>query len=346
MEEKRRNFIKSSLIKTLIFSSSVEASTKDRVYLSNKKLPFIKEDFLGNEVVDDEFINLKSSDKSIFEILKWKFSINPKKEQKNSEEYQLKVIKNPKILESKDDYICWLGHATFLIQIDGKKIITDPCLTSPPLTKRYTELPFEIRDINPDYLLITHGHYDHLDSDTIKHFNNSTALIPLKMSPIIKGINSTVKTEEAGWFQEYDIDEKFKVYFLPSFHWHKRNLIDANKVLWGSFIIQTAKKTIYFAGDTAYAEHFKEIGTLFEIDTAILPIGAYDPSWFMGDNHMNPVEALQAFSDLRAKELIPMHFGTFDLTDEPLGEPEQIMRQVGKDKNLRFVTIGEKIDVI
>jgi len=343
--EERRSFIKLFLAKSFIFSTEINANTTTRTYIKNEKLPIIKKDFLGNEIVNNEFVGLKSSDKSIFEILKWKFSINPKRKQKDNESYQLEVLKNSKILNSKDDYICWLGHASFLIQIDGKKIITDPCLTSPPLTTRYTELPFKIEDINPDYLLISHGHYDHLDSDTIKYFHNSTALVPLKMSSIIKNINSTIKIQEAGWFQKYDINEKFQIYFMPSYHWHKRTLIDANQVLWGSYIIKTQYKTIYFAGDTGYNSHFKEIGNLFDIDIALLPIGAYAPRWFMKDNHMNPKDAIQAFSDLKAKELIPMHFGTFDLTDEPMGEPEELIKKFGINENLKFIKIGEKISL-
>jgi len=341
INKKRRDFI--ILLLSEVFMFSTVAKAEDIVYFRNNDLTTVKNDFLGNEMLNGEFINLKSEDKSIFEILKWKFSSNPKREKKTNENYRLKVIKNPEVLNSKDDYICWLGHASFLIQIDGKKLVTDPCLTSPPFVTRHTDLPFEIRDINPNYLLVSHGHYDHLDSDTVRHFNNSIALIPLKMSSIINSMNQTIKTQEAGWFQKYDIDEKFKIYFLPSYHWHKRNLIDANKVLWGSYIIETQNKTIYFAGDTGYNSHFKEIGELFDIDIAILPIGAYAPRWFMKDSHMNPKDAIQAFSDLKAKELIPMHFGTFDISDEPMGEPEDMIREFGINKNLRLINIGEKI---
>lgn len=116
-----------------------------------------------------------------------------------------------------------------------------------------------------------------------------------------------------------------------------------DKVLWGSYLIKTKNKTIYFAGDTAYSSHFKDISELFDIDIAILPIGAYEPRYFMKNNHMNPEEALQAFKDLKAKEFIPMHFGTFDLSDEPLGEPEAILREIGKDENIIFLNIGDKL---
>ena len=308
---------------------------------SNPELPIIKPGYPGNQMADGTFIGFRSRSKSLLDILKWKFSSNPKKEEKANEAYALKVIKRPHRPDTKEDHLCWLGHATFLIQIDGKRIITDPCLTAPPLTRRHTELPFGINQIDPHYLLISHGHYDHLDSDTIEHFDHAAALVPLKMSDLLRKINPTLTIQEAGWYQQYRIAENFEVYFLPSLHWHRRGLSDTNEVLWGSYILKTPHTTLYFAGDTAYGEHFKEIGALFDIDIAILPIGAYAPRWFMGDNHMDPQDALKAFHDLKAKTLLPMHYGTFDLTDEPMGEPEQMLRALGTKENVRFVDIGE-----
>ncbi len=318
---------------------------EDISYLSNKNLRTIKKDYLGNEYKNNRFLNIhgNSGSKKLGDILKWKLSKNPKSLEKKREKYELKVLKDENLLDSNDDFILWLGHASFLIQINGKKIITDPCLTSPPFIKRLTELPIDIDKIKPDYVLVSHGHYDHLDKNTIKEFDNSFALIPLGMSEDIKSMNPTIKTEEAGWYQEYSINEDFKIYFLPSYHWYRRTAFDVDKVLWGSYIIKTKNKTIYFAGDTAYSSHFKDISELFDIDIAILPIGAYEPRYFMKNNHMNPDEALKAFKDLKAKEFIPMHFGTFDLSDEPLGEPEAILKDIGIDENINFLDIGDKL---
>lgn len=318
------------------------------IYLKNNNLKTIKEDFKGNAIISDTFSNLygRSGMTSFFDLLKWKFGKKPQKDIKKNENYQLKVIENSAVLNKKKDYICWVGHASFLIQIDGKKILTDPCLTAPPMMKRLTKLPFDIKDINPDYLLISHGHYDHLDKNSIKHFNNCEALIPLKMENIIKSINPTIKTQEAGWYQKYEINEDFEIYFLPAHHWHRRSLSDRDKVLWGSFLIKTKNKTIYFAGDSGYSKHFKDIGDMFgQIDITILPIGAYSPRWFMKSSHINPQEALKAYKDLNAKEFIPMHFGTFDLTNEPMGEPEKVLRKIGKDENINFLSIGGDIQL-
>jgi len=307
-------------------------------YINNINLHTIKKDYLGNKIQNGKFVEYVSQTKTIAEILKWKLESNIK-----DDEYSLDIIKNNKFLAQQDDFIVWLGHATFLIQVNGKRIITDPCLTSPIFTKRHTEIPLKIKDILPDYILISHGHFDHLDSSTIKYFNNATALVPLKMKKIIENMNSSIKIQEAGWYQQYSIDEEFNIYFLPALHWHRRTLFDTNEVLWGSFIIETPNKVIYFAGDTGYDTHFKEIGKLFDIDIAILPIGTYAPRWFMKDNHMNPKDAYKAFFDLRAKILIPKHFGTFDISNEPMGEPEEIIRKIMKPEQLKVLTIGKEI---
>jgi L-ascorbate metabolism protein UlaG (beta-lactamase superfamily) len=347
MLRSRRSFIKAFLL--MLASPILSLKAAKMTYLKNHQLKTVKKNFTGNPYVDGTFQNLygRSGVASLLDIIKWKLSKNPKKEIKESETYQLKVVKNSTLLEKKEDYICWLGHATFLIQIDGKKIITDPCLTAPPFIKRYTQLPIKIQKIKPDYLLISHGHYDHLDSDTIEQLDNTTALSPLNMTKLIKGMNSTITVQEAGWYQQYDISEKFEIFFLPAHHWHKRGIMDKDEILWGSFLIKTKNKTIYFAGDSGYSQHFKDIHEVFgEIDMAILPIGAYEPRWFMRTSHISPAEAITAHKDLHAKELIPMHFGTFDLSDEPLGEPEQLLREIGRKENIRFLTIGKEENII
>ena len=348
----RRKFLKNSALLggTLLFTTSCSSYdslvSKEKKFRKNQKLKTIKKEFVGNVLKDGEFQNLygKSGAKGLWDVFKWKVSGNPQQKIKNNEDYKLNVIKNSAIFEEKRDYICWLGHASFLIQIDGKKILTDPCLTNPPTVERLSELPFEIEEIKPDYLLISHGHYDHLDADSIEKFDGAMALIPLNMGKSIKSMNSKIKTQEAGWFQQYDIDEEFEVFFLPSYHWHRRTAFDTDEMLWGSFVIKSRGKTIYFAGDTAYSKHFKDINSIFDsIDIALLPIGAYSPRYFMKDNHMNPQDALKAAKDLKVKKIIPMHFGTFDLSDEPLGEPQELFAKIGQEENICFLDVGEKL---
>jgi len=226
-------------------------------------------------------------------------------------------------------------------------LLLDPCLTSPPIIKRQSELPIEIKDLKPDYLLISHGHYDHLDADTIEQFENAECLIPLKMGALIEDMNPALTYQEAGWYQEYNLDEAFKVTFLPAQHWYRRSAFDTNTVLWGSFMIETGEQTLYFSGDTAYGEHFKTISNLFgNIDLAILPIGAYAPRWFMHTNHASPEESVDAFKELNAKKFMPMHYGTFDLSDEPMGEPIELLKAAmlnttNEQDRLAIVDIGE-----
>lgn len=340
----RRHFLKGLLALPFLHSVKVHASRID--YLSNPDLKTLLPEFKGSPFQDGTFLNLDLSagGGNFWKLLKWKFSPNPKAEAKAAETYQVPVVQNTELLNSKNDFICWLGHASFLIQLNGKRLLTDPCLTSPPLIERQTELPFPIEHIQPDYLLISHGHYDHLDSDTLIHFDQATALIPLKMTELINDINPNIQTQEAGWYQQYALKEPFQISFLPAHHWYRRTLSDKNTQLWGSFMITTGKHRLYFGGDSGYANHFKAIGQQFgEVDYAFLPIGAYEPRWMMQASHMNPQEALMAYDDLKAKHLIPMHFGTFDLTDEPMGEPEALLKASSTHQNLSLLKIGEPL---
>lgn len=137
------------------------------------------------------------------------------------------------------------------------------------------------------------------------------------------------KTQLAAWYQQYHTDTtKVKIYFLPARHWSSINLTDANQHLWGSFIIQDNENTLYFSGDTGYDSHLKEVATLFgEIDICMMGIGAYKPEWFMSPNHISPLDAIKAVNEMQVKNFIPMHYGTFDLSDEPIGEPIELIKQ-------------------
>lgn len=355
----RRSFLKQfftlvASLTALFKSRSLQAAVLNsehspESWLNNPKLPTLKNNDLGNPIEKGVFINpytenTPAAKHRFSDLIKWRLSDNPYKAEKERE----KSLPGLEIIHAKDkpttdqDYILWLGHASFLIQVNGKVLLTDPCLTAPPMFTRHTELPIPIDNIKPDYLLISHGHYDHLDSDTLKHFNHTKALVPLKMSPLMQEINDTINCQEAGWYQQYQLDEDFEVIFLPANHWYRRTPFDKNEILWGSFLIKTPSKTLYFAGDTGYAEHFKEVHELFgKIDIAFLPIGAYEPRWFMKSSHTNPQEALQAYRDLQADTLVPMHYGTFDLTDEPLSLPPKVLKENTTTEKIRYLTIGE-----
>lgn len=328
---------------------------KYKKYLHNPELEFVNPEFSGNPLVDDAFVYGNGEEKITFiKVLKWMVSPKPNRRVKKNEEYSVPVISGKQFFSEKKDGILWLGHASFLIRLSGVVILTDPCLRSLPFLKRKTELPFPVDDIKDiDYILVSHGHRDHFDIPTVKqvYSNNPGAkfLVPLRMGQILEraGVSNY---EEAGWYQRYRIPG-IEIIFLPARHWHRRGMKDMNKVLWGSFLLRNGESSIYFGGDTGYGKHFREIRNLMDgdIDTVILPIGAYDPSYIMKANHMNPAEAVTAFNELQGKRMIPMHYGTYDLSDEPMGEPEERIRRLQEERKingkLKICKIGEIVEI-
>ncbi len=234
-------------------------------------------------------------------------------------------------------------------------MVTDPCFEDLPFIKRLVPLPCDPDNIkNVDFILLSHGHRDHLDIKSLKRLYsnniNLKAIVPLKIGNLIKEINEKAEITEFAWYQCLQINEDIKIIFMPAVHWHKRGLNDFNKMLWGSFMIQYQGLNIFFAGDTAFSSFFKEIKNLFgEIDYCILPIGAYKPQSMMKASHMCPQEAVQAFNILGGKKFIPMHYGTYDVSDEPLGEPIQLLRKLynqGKiNGNLCDLDVGEVLEI-
>jgi N-acyl-phosphatidylethanolamine-hydrolysing phospholipase D len=179
-----------------------------------------------------------------------------------------------------------------------------------------------------------HGHFDHLDTETLAYFDANTPVIsPLGYDDVFQGIGMK-RRDQLDWFDVYD-DGQRCIHMLPCNHWTMRNpLSGPNNSLWGSYVIETASgPTVYFSGDTAYFDGFSEIGQAFDIDLAIFNVGAYEPRWFMKNSHMNPQETVQAFQELGADRMAISHWGTFRLGDEPVYAPpvqmEEAMAQAG-----------------
>ena len=245
--------------------------------------------------------------------------------------------------------LVWLGHASWLVQLAGVSLLIDPVLGESIVgfTKRNGHAPLAAAKLpRIDAQLVSHNHYDHLDLPSLRAVG----------APVVAGLGNAptfgrdLPVTELGWWDAIQIGA-VRVTYVPSQHWSRRSLNDANRALWGGFVIEGGGVTIYHSGDTAYFDGFTEIGRRFpRIDAALLPIGAYDPRWFMAKQHMNPQDALQAFQDLRAHMMVAMHWGTFKLTDEPLDEPPVLVRQGATARGLpaeavRVAAVGETIGI-
>ena len=274
------------------------------------------------------------------DVMQWKRATNPFQPEKNMGMKGPEVAENFNWLNGNEDGIVWLGHACFFIRINGLNIITDPVFEKLyPFHKRYSSLPFKTNEFPViDYILLSHNHRDHLSGKSLKailkNSPDAKILTGLKMGALIRNLTGHKNIEEAGWYQVFStLKNNLSISFLPSQHWAKWGLFDYNEHLWGAFVIQSENTTIYFSGDTGYNTHLKEVGDYFNIDYCIIGIGAYQPEWFMKQNHISPKDAMRAAQEMKAKKMIPMHFGCFDLSDEPVMEP--LERLVGL-KNQEF----------
>lgn len=322
-------------------------------YIYNSRLQFVKNNYNGNRVEKDRFTNYPYPDPepTFDKIIKWKLSTNPQQAQKKADPFKLDVEFLTSLPKDSDNYMIWLGHASFFIQYNGVRIITDPVFRSLPFIKRQSAFPLPVDELTGiDYILISHTHRDHFDVKSIKKLlelnKGAEVLGPLRMGSLINEIKNGAKAQEAGWYQQYETNKHVKISFLPAVHWHRRNLFDFNKILWGSFIISGGKHKVFFGGDSGFNRHFQEIhDAVGAPDYCILPIGAYKPAEIMKPSHLTPEEAVKAFHMLKGKTLIPMHYGTFDLSDEPMGEPVHRLSQL-EEKNeikgaLKFLKPGE-----
>lgn len=233
--------------------------------------------------------------------------------------------------------ITWIGHCTFLIQVNGLNILTDPIWTKDlKIYRRLTEPGLNIEDLPPiDIVLISHGHYDHLDFSTLRKLPTTIQyLVPVGLKKLFhqKGFD---RVQEFDWW-EHTVYDNISFHFVPAQHWTRRTLFDLNQSHWGGWIIQDdeSKDSIYFSGDSGYFRGFKEIGERFSIQYALLPIGAYEPEWFMKAVHMSPEDSVQAFIDCKAKHFIPMHYGSYPLTTETPYEALERLRADWTKRNL------------
>jgi len=286
----------------------------------------------------DRFINpfAPAAKKGFSDFLKWKlFSENHFKDQYANEPVTPVKIDWKPVLAHDGLSVTFINHASVLIRDAGVSILVDPVFFGLfPTFTNFTPLDFDIDTMpKPDHVLITHGHYDHLDKDSLSVFDPETHVItPLGYDSIFSSIHMKNRTP-LDWFEAFDDGDR-QIILLPCNHWTMRNpLTGPNKNLWGSYLIHTKTgPTIFISGDTAYFKGFKEIGNRYDIDLAILNVGAYEPRWFMKQSHMNPAEAVQALKDLNAKKMLIVHWGTFRLGDEPVHvPPDDVRRELQKE---------------
>ncbi len=323
------NLLKISLYCLIFFFITVNSN-------SNMKKPY-------HHLSDGTFRNPEGSPKrnpnvkwsyKIFNEERKKIKINFPEDHVIPRNIVLKDLKD----NSKNDYIAWIGHATFLIKLGDITIITDPLFSknTGPLIfgpKRYVDPAIDISEVpKTDIFLLTHNHYDHLDVNAIRKFPHKEAKVitPLKLS---KYFTRYKDVNELDWYQQIKINEDLQITLLPAVHWSKRSLFDTNKTLWGNYLIEYKDKKILFACDTGVGKVYKELGNKYgPIDITFINIGAYNFFPIMPERdksvyHTNPEEALSIARDLNSKKVIGMHWGTVILSLEPIMEPPKRFKE-------------------
>lgn len=254
------------------------------------------------------------------------------REHPESEAGQVPRVRQPlPAVTAEQTGITWVGHASYLIRTGGMTVLADPVWSEsiPGRIRRLHAPGVPWQEVPPvDAVLISHNHYDHLDSPTLKRVPRATPmLVPAALGRWFTRRGFTAVTE-LDWWEHVTVDG-VRFEFVPAHHWSRRGLLDLNRTLWGGWIVQAkGGPLLYFAGDSGYGDRFAAIGARHPgIDLAMMPIGAYAPRWFMGGAHMDPVEAVQATLDVGATRMAGMHWGTFVLSQEPVTEPARLTRE-------------------
>jgi L-ascorbate metabolism protein UlaG (beta-lactamase superfamily) len=269
--------------------------------------------------------------------------------------------REPPARHGTDIVVTFIGHATFLIQTPTETILTDPVFADRagpfgrfgPRRVRRPGIAFD-RLPPVSVILLSHNHYDHCDVHALRvlaNRNDPTVITPLGNGRLLRSVGVR-RVEELDWWDERRaVGAGVPITLTPAHHFSARTPFDRNRALWGGFLLTCGSRRIYFAGDTAYTNVFKDIYERYgPVDVAMLPIGAYEPRWFMQSVHMNPAEAVQAHVDLRAVASIAMHFGTFQLTPEGIDEPVRALadardRQAVAPTAFRALDAGESMSL-
>jgi L-ascorbate metabolism protein UlaG (beta-lactamase superfamily) len=269
----------------------------------------------------------------------------------------------PRRVEGDTWRVSYVGHASFLLQTAGLNILLDPVwsMRASPFRhvgpKRVNDPGIAFVDLPPiDVVLVSHAHYDHLDVATLSRLaakHRPQVITALGNDAIMRAHDKAISAKAYDWHDRVEIGRDVAVTLVPTRHWSARSLSDRNMSLWASFVIEAPAGRVYFVGDSSYGEgrHFRDARERYgPFRLALLPIGAYEPRWFMADQHMNPAEAVQAYIDCAAERALGHHYGTFQLTDEAIDAPLLALAealQEGKIPTERFGTLrpGQYLDV-
>jgi L-ascorbate metabolism protein UlaG (beta-lactamase superfamily) len=269
------------------------------------------------------------------------------------------AVRKPAPLGGASAVVTFVGHATFLIQTPAGNILTDPMYSdvAGPLNRfgprRVRQPAVRFDDLPPiATVLLSHNHYDHCDLATLRALArrfDPAVITPLGNTRLVRSVGMR-RVTELDWWEETTIGGG-PVTLTPARHFSARTPFDRNRALWGGFVFRAGDRRLYFAGDTAYGSFFRDVSTrLGPIDFALIPIGAYEPRWFMHVVHMNPAEAVQAHLDVGAAASVGMHFGTFPLTAEAVDEPPRALAEARlangvEEAHFRVPEFGESIAV-
>lgn len=257
------------------------------------------------------------------DVVRWKLQPNTAR----PPDYRVKPIARPE--KGLSDFealagatrLFWIGHASFLVEMDGQRIVIDPIFGRAALvTPRVTPAAARAEQLGEvAAVLVTHGHHDHLDPGSLAALARANPralfIVPSGLSQALP--RACQRVIELSWWQHLELGA-LRVHLVPAQHWHQRGPFDRNQRLWGGYVIEGTHR-VYHSGDTGYFGGFEAIGAVFGgIDAACLPLGAYEPEWFMAAQHMSPAQSLAAWRDLGASHFVGMHWGAFDLSNEAL----------------------------
>jgi L-ascorbate metabolism protein UlaG (beta-lactamase superfamily) len=232
----------------------------------------------------------------------------------------------------------WIGHASFLCELDGTRFVIDPIFgRAGGVVRRVTPAAATPEELtNVAAVLVTHGHHDHLDPASLRKLANAQQgravfIVPRELSKVLP--RECRPVIELDWWQYVTVGN-VRVHLVPAQHWHRRGAFDTNKSLWGGYVLEGTHR-VYHTGDTGYFGGFRAIGRVFDgIDLACLPLGAYEPRWFMSAQHMSPEQSLQAQVDLAATHFLGMHWGAYDLSNEPIEAGPALVQRVAAERGI------------